>query len=129
MAPVPSTLAQMRQLHDRYLSEELAFEPQNLRMTRVLIRFIRALFPALLRPIVAPLLLAQVDPRVLRACGKLPPGRFIGWLSSRVFRLLGKQGPLPDGAPHGLQGLIDQVYPDGYSVHAVGTHVNTLSSR
>jgi hypothetical protein len=29
-----------------------------------------------------------------------------------------------DGAPHGLQGLIDKVYPNGYSVNAVGTHVN-----
>jgi hypothetical protein len=124
--PLPSTLAQMHQLHDRYLNEELALEPQNRRMADVLIRHIKTLFPAPLRPIVGSLLLAQVDPRVLRACGKRVPGTLTRRLSSVFFRLLGRQGPLHDGAPNGLQRLIDKVYPSGYSINTVGTHVNEL---
>jgi ER-bound oxygenase mpaB/B'/Rubber oxygenase, catalytic domain len=122
--PLPATFAAMRLLHERYLNEELTFEPQNLRMTDVMIGFIKLRFPPLLRPIAAPMLLAQVDPRILRACGKRVPGALTKWLSLMLFRALGRQGPIPDGAPDGLQDLIDKVYPNGYSIDAVGTHVN-----
>lgn len=120
--PLPATLTGMRELWDRYVAEQLAFEAQNLRLAEVLLRYVAKLIP-LPRPIVEPLLLAQVDPRIIRACGLCVPGAAMRRFSSMAFRLLGKRDPVPDGQPDGLLGLVRTVYPDGWQVHTLGTHV------
>jgi hypothetical protein len=123
--PLPSTVTGMRELWNRYVAEQLAFEAQNLRLAEALLRYVAKLMPLPLRPIVEPLLLAQVDPRIVRACGLSVPGAAMRRFSSMALRLLGKRDPVPDGQPDGLLGLVRTVYPDGWQVHALGTHVGT----
>lgn len=120
---LPSTLGGMRELWHRYMDEHLAFEPQNLRLANVLLNYLAKLMPAPLRPVVKSLLLAQVDPRVVRACGLDVPSATRKRVSSAAFRLLGKQDPAPDGRADGLLHLAKTVYPAGWQVDTLGTHV------
>jgi hypothetical protein len=126
--PLPSTLAEMRRFWEDYADTELRHEPQNQRLTDAFMAFLATLLPAPLRRIVPPLLLAQVDPRILRACGLREPSRGRAALSNAMMHLLGRQDPRPD-APAGenadpRSALISSVYPGGWEVHTVGTHLD-----
>ena len=127
--PIPSTLDEAFAFWDHYLNTQLAYEPQNERMADTMLRFIKTLFPSPLRPLVAPMLLAQVDPRILRATGKKMPGAPGRKLSAWSIRLLSKQDPMPDNAPDGLRKLIDKIYPDGYTIDTLGTHTGLDGDR
>jgi hypothetical protein len=122
--PLPSTLAGMRELWDRYMDEQLAFEPQNLRLANVLLEYVAKLMPRPLQPLMKPLLLAQVDPRAVRACGLRVPSAMTKRLSTTAFRGLGKADPVPDNAANGLARLAKTVYPAGWQVDTLGTHVS-----
>jgi hypothetical protein len=122
--PLPPSMAEVRAFWEHYMNNKLAFEPQALRMTDVLTGFIKTLFPPPLSYCLAPLLLAQVDPRILKACGKPVPGAFAKTISDKFFRMLGKNDPAPDGAPDGLAALAKKVYPNGYTIKTLGTHLN-----
>jgi len=121
--PIPPTLPEAFAFWENYMDTLLAFEPPNQRMADAMLGFIKTLFPQPLRPFIAPMLLSQVDPRILRATGKRVPGPLAQKMSALLLRLVSKQDPLPDGAPDGLQKLIQKVYPNGYSIETLGTHV------
>lgn len=121
--PIPPTLPETFAFWENYMDTLLALEPQNKRMVDAMLGFMKTLFPAPLRPFVAPMLLSQVDPRILRATGQKIPGPFAHRFSDFLLRLVSKQDPLPDNMPDGLQKLIKSVYPDGYSIETLGTHV------
>jgi ER-bound oxygenase mpaB/B'/Rubber oxygenase, catalytic domain len=121
--PLPSTLAGMHDFWNQYVDQQLAFESQNLRLARVLLQYVARLMPAWLRPCVRPTLLAQVDPRIVRACGLDVPSKIVKRFSTAAFRLLGRRDPVPDGGPDGLIDLVKTVYPDGWQVNTLGTHV------
>ena len=74
------------------------------------------------------MLLSQVDPRILRATGQNIPGPLAHKFSDFLLRLVSKQDPLPDNAPDGLQKLIRKIYPNGYSIETLGTHVEKSST-
>lgn len=124
---LPPTLPEMRAFWDNYLDENTAFEPQNRRLADAFLGFLPEFFPRPLRPFVTPVLLAQVDPRILRACGLREPSARAKRISTMVVRALGRTGPGPDPKPgevNPIEKLAESVYPNGWTVHALGTHVS-----
>ncbi|HEX6355705.1 oxygenase MpaB family protein [Actinophytocola sp.] len=124
--PLPETLPEMRAYWHAYLDENTAFEPQNRRLADAFLTFLPQLFPRPLRPFVSPILLAQVDPRILRACGLPEPSARRKRISTRVMRALGRTGPAPDlepGERNVIEKLAESLYPNGWTVHTLGTHV------
>jgi uncharacterized protein (DUF2236 family) len=124
--PLPPTLPEMRAFLDAYLDENAAFEPQNRRLADAFLSFVPKLFPRPLRPFVNPVLLAQVDQRILRACGLPEPSARAKRISTRVLRALGRTGPAPDVRPgkrNVIEKMAESVYPQGWTVHTLGTHL------
>jgi hypothetical protein len=120
--PLPPTLREMYAFWEKYLDENLAFEPQNLRMANLLLDFIKTLFPKFLHPLVTPIVLAQMDHRIVKACGLELPGAITREVSTALIRLLSKlRDPVYDNAPDGFDALIKQVYPDGFAIEGLGT--------
>ncbi|GAA1657081.1 oxygenase MpaB family protein [Actinoplanes couchii] len=123
--PMPPALPQMRARWDRYLDEQVAYEPQNERLTRAFLNYLPTLLPRPVRPLINPILTAQVDPRILRGCGLPLPSRARRRLSTTVLRTLGRLDPRPDSPP-GSAGPLDQhikaIYPYGWSTPDLGTH-------
>jgi uncharacterized protein (DUF2236 family) len=121
--PLPPTLPEMRAFWDSYLDENTAFEPQNHSLAKAFLSFVPTLFPRPLRPVVTPILLAQVDPRILRACGLGEPSRAGKRISTMLMRGLGRTGPAPEtGGPDVIGKLAESIYPHGWTVHTLGTH-------
>ncbi len=122
--PLPPTFQEILSFWEGYLNEQLSFEPQNKRLTDAMVNFVKTLFPWPLSLIIAPVLLAQVDPRILSACGRKAPGAVMRWLSNTLLRQVGKQGPRSDNAPDRRHELVKKVYPNGYTIDSIGTHAN-----
>ncbi len=122
--PMPESLDEVAEFFDDYQEKQLRFEPQNLRLANVLLDFLCTLFPAPLRPWTSTLLLAQLDPRIIRACGLTEPSLLSRRLSDSAFRLIGARDPLPDSAPNLFEMLIARVYPQGYTIQSLGTKHN-----
>jgi hypothetical protein len=127
--PLPPTREEMREFFERYKREQYVFQPHNLRMANALMDVVKLLFPAFLRPIIAPMMLAQMDAATLQACGKPVPGKLMRWISTQFFRLVAKNDPMPDNMPDGLQPLIDRVYPNGYTMEMLGTHPERVKEK
>jgi hypothetical protein len=109
-------------LRDRYIDEHCGFEPQNRKLTDLLIRFYADQLPRPLRPFVGPFFRSIFDPRIVRACGyEVPRGAAA---LRAAMTLIGRRDPIPDGRPNGLAALAAQVYPNGFQLHALGTHVH-----
>jgi uncharacterized protein (DUF2236 family) len=123
--PLPPTLPEMRAFLDGYLDENTAFEPQNRGLADAFLGFLPKLFPRPLRPFVLPVLLPQVDPRVLRACGLPEPSATGKRISTMMMRALGRSGPAPDVKPgerNVIEKMAESIYPNGWTVHMLGTH-------
>lgn len=123
---LPATLDGMRAFWNTYLDEQTAFEPQNRVLARAFLRYLATLLPAPLRPLLGPVLLPQVDPRVLRACGLRVPSAAHRRISDVVLRAVGRTGPMPDpdpAKPNVFDKQIAAIYPHGWSVNSVGTHL------
>ncbi|WP_430782513.1 oxygenase MpaB family protein [Actinoplanes sp. G11-F43] len=121
--PLPPTLAGMRDFWETYLDEQTAHEPQNELLTRAFLDYLPTLAPRPLRPLLNPVLTAQVDPRILRACGLPLPSRARRRLSTAALRLLGRRDPLPDPQPGSIGPLERQIrtlYPYGWTVADLG---------
>jgi hypothetical protein len=126
--PLPSTLPEMHAFWDHYLDTQIAFEPQNKRLADAFMAYLPSLAPAPLRPLIGPLLLAQVDPRILRGCGLSLPSRLRKRISTPALRKLGQQGPAPASAGEGEGGGVmakqaDGIYKHGWTVNSLGTHL------
>lgn len=121
--PLPETIAETQAFFDHYIDTQVRYDPQNERLARVMLGWIGNLAPALIRPLIGPLLLAQFDDRLARACGFRPMPGPIKALAHAVLRRIGAQDPIPDGAPNHLEALVRKVYPNGYRIGEVGTHV------
>lgn len=124
--PIPDTIQRVRAFWEEYLDTELAFEPQNKELSDALLKFIPTLVPAVLRPVINAIVTAQVDPRVLKACGLPVPSRARKAFSSSVMRAIGKSDPKPDrtdSAPSPSDALKKKLYPTGWSIQSLGTHL------
>ena len=123
--PLPPTLPERRAFLDDYLDEHTAFEPRNRALADAFLAFLPKLFPRPLRPLVTPILLPQVDPRVLRACGLPEPSVTGKRISTAMMRALGRTGPAPDVKPgerNVIEKMAEAIYPNGWTVHMLGTH-------
>lgn len=119
---LPPDMAAMRRFWSDYLDAQARFEPQNRRLADATLGFFLGLFPRWMRPAARVLLLGQLDPRIVTACGlraRTAPER---WLAHAMLRAMGRKDPVPDGAPDDLQRLVALAYPDGWRVEDLGTH-------
>jgi uncharacterized protein (DUF2236 family) len=119
---LPATVPEMRAAFSKYLDSELRYEPQNERLTSVLLKWFGNLVPVPLRPLFRMLIVADLDPRIAHACGLRPASKGARWIAQKVLRRNGRQDPVPDGAPNGLEALVQKVYPNGWDVNLLGTH-------
>jgi len=121
--PLPATYAQTKALYEDYVERNVRYDPQNERLGKVLTKFLATLVPAPIRPLYRMILLAQLDDRVARACGIRPASRPVKWMTHTVLSKMGRKDPIPDGAPNQLEALIRRVYPNGYKIDRLGTHL------
>lgn len=121
--PLPTTYAQTKAFFEAYLDAHVRYEPQNERLGKVLMRWIGTMAPAGLRPLYRFILRAQLDNRVARACGMRPASSVSKALAHMALRQIARQDPVPDNTPSHLDALIARVYPNGYEVSKVGTHL------
>jgi hypothetical protein len=121
--PMPATLGEMAAFRERYLDTQATFEPQNRRLADAFMGYLTGLFPRPLRPAARAILLAQVDPRVLRACGLPVPSATRKRVSDTLMRTIGWAGPIADpvpGKPTGMDRIVSAVYPHGWSISDLG---------
>jgi uncharacterized protein (DUF2236 family) len=123
---LPSTIGEMREYWEAYVDEHVRYEPQNERLARAFLGYLPQMFPRRVgRPLVN-LLVAQVDPRILRGCGLPVPSAARKGVSTAILRALGATGPGRDiqpGERSPLQKIADRIYPQGWNVHTLGTHL------
>ncbi|WP_280304329.1 oxygenase MpaB family protein [Nocardia abscessus] len=129
--PLPDTLAEVEDLYENYLNEKVYYYPYNEQVARAFLKWMPSIFPAKLgRPLVW-LLLAQVDPRQLRACGLKTPGKLRSALSDALMRKLGSKpaDDVADGATGGIEILARRVYPNGWDIHSLGPNGHSPHAR
>lgn len=123
-APLPGSVAEMRTFFENYLDTQLDFEPQNRRMADAFIAWFRKLLPAPLRPLTAPFLLSHLDRRIAKACDVPIPSAPVRSIANYMMKRIGKRDPVPDGVPNKLEEMVREIYPDGYELNRLGTHVD-----
>jgi uncharacterized protein (DUF2236 family) len=118
--PLPPTIAAMQAFWNDYLDSPARYEPQNERLAASTLGYFRRLLPRVLRPLAPAILLSQVDPRIVRACGMHVPSNPSRWLSHRVFTLAGWRDPTPDTGAEHLAKMAAAVYPEGWRLADLG---------
>jgi hypothetical protein len=115
-----SSIPELKTFFSHYLDTQLNFEPQNEKLARVLIRWYGEQVPGPFRGIFRTLLVADLDPRIIRACGLRQPFKLMKLLAQALMRRTGRKDPVPDGVPNGLEDLIRSVYPNGWTFDDLG---------
>jgi len=126
---LPDTLDGIHDFLETYIQDEVRFEPQNHQLSDVLLKFLRTLISPRLRPIMRPVLLSQIDGRIVRACGYDEPGAIAKGVSNIVCKRMGKQDPMPDKSSEGMSQLVQSVYPDGWSIDMLGPENQTRETH
>jgi hypothetical protein len=121
--PLPASLPLVEHFYSGYLDTELRYESQNRRLAKILLNWFCGLAPALVRPLLPAMMLSNLDPRIVKACGMKMPSKLTVRVAHRIMKQLGRRDPLPDNAPNGLAGLVRSVYPDGWDLDTLGTHL------
>ncbi len=121
--PLPGTIAEMKRFWSDYLDAQAHFEPQNRSLADAVLQWYKALVPKPLQSLFIAMLIADADPRIIRACGLKVPPKIFKTLAGIFMRQMGKQDPIPDNAPNRLEKIIAAVYPNGWEVNALGTHI------
>lgn len=127
--PLPDTLREMRAFYDHYLDTQLDFEPQNRRMSDAFVAWFRKLLPTPLRLLTAPFLYSHLDRRIAKACNVPIPAAPIRTIAHSVMRHVGRRDPVPDGAPSQLEKMVREIYPEGYMLAQIGTHLDANEMR
>jgi hypothetical protein len=122
--PLPASIPLTKRFFSNYIDEQARFEPQNERLANVLIDWFCGLVPAPMRGIYRTFLLGNLDPRITRACGFPVPSKISIWAAQAAMKRMGKKDPVPDGAPNRLDDLVKSVYPNGWQMSKLGTHLN-----
>lgn len=120
---LPASLPLLKQFFSNYLDTQARFEPQNLRLANVLINWFYGMVPRPMRGIFRTFLLTNLDPRIARACGLEVPSKLSSWAASAAMKRIGKRDPVPDSAPNQLDALVKSVYPNGWQMNELGTHL------
>jgi len=85
-------------------------------------------FPLRIRRLFILLLLADADPRIIRACGLPIPPKIFKILAGLIMRRTSKKDPVPDNAPNHVEALAAAVYPNGYEMNELGTHIQAKAA-
>jgi ER-bound oxygenase mpaB/B'/Rubber oxygenase, catalytic domain len=121
--PLPDSIALMEQFYSNYLDTQLRFTPENLKLAQSLLNWFCGMVPRPLRKVYPTFLLAHLDPRIANACGVPIPSKAASWAAHSALRLIGRKDPVPDNAPNRLDALVKSVYPNGWQLDQLGTHV------
>lgn len=127
--PLPDSVPGLKTLFSDYLDRELRYEPRNFELGTILLDFYASLVPAPFRGLFRWILIADVDPRILRACGFTPPSKLRRYMARRLLRLNGRRDPLPDGAPNDLETMARRVYPEGWTIAQLGSGAKDASNN
>lgn len=118
--PFPATIADLRAFRSEYLESQARYEPQNKFLAASTLAYFCQLLPRFLRPLAPAILLSQVDPCIVRACGMPVPSTPSRWLSHQVFSLAGRRDPMPDIGAEQLRKMAASVYPKGWQISDLG---------
>lgn len=127
--PLPDSMPALEARFSEYLDKELRYEPHHAEMGQILLDFYVSLVPAPLRGLFRWILIADVDPRILRACGFTPPSRLRRKVARQFLRLNGRRDPLPDGAPNDLETMARRVYPEGWTIAQLGSQGKSANEQ
>lgn len=127
--PLPATYAETKAFFEAYLDNHVRYEPQNERLGTVLLSWIGTMAPAGMRSLYRFILVAQLDDRIARACGIHPASRVAKWFAHTALNHLGGKLPVADGGPSHLDALVSSVYPNGYEISKIGTHVANVGDQ
>lgn len=125
----PTTYDGMVAFRDKYLDENLWFEPQNHAISEPTLDFFKALVPAPINRLVPVFMLALTDPRIVVACGYKNPNIVTRRIAGFVLSMIGRADPVRDGGGADfLANFTEKVYPDGWEVKNLGSHVKNQPS-
>jgi len=128
--PAPDTYEDCKQFFMDYLDSELGYEPQNKMLADNLMTFLVADTPAFLRPVMRDLFLAAgYDDRIIVSCGYSPPNRLMKILCRLFLRVFARLDPCIDGPSAAALRLVRRVYPNGYQIKKLGTHVSAIAEE
>jgi len=125
---LPPTLPLVKQFWSDYLDRETRFEPQNPRLVKSVLGYYETLFPRALRRLFRFVMVANLDPRIARACGVSVASAPARWFAINAIRLLRKLDPVADGGKDGLAEMAKSVYPNGWEVSELGTHIRAKAA-
>jgi len=117
---LPPSIAEVKLFFSHYLDTALSYEPQNKKLAQSLIKWYGERVPGPFRGVFRTLLLADLDPRIIRACGLRQPLKIMTQLARLLLRRTGRKDPVPDGVPSGLEDLVHSVYPNGWTFDDLG---------
>lgn len=117
---LPPSIAEVKLFFSHYLDTALGFEPQNRKLAQSLVKWYGERVPGPFRGLFRTLLVADLDPRIIRACGLRQPSKLMTQLAQLLLRRTGRKDPVPDGAPTGLEDLVRSVYPNGWTFDDLG---------
>lgn len=117
---LPGSIPELKAFFSHYLDTQLHYEPHNEKLARVLIDWYGERVPGPFRGIFRTLLVADLDPRIIRACGLRQPPKLMKRLARTFLRRVGRKDPVPDGMPSGLEDLVRSVYPNGWTINDLG---------
>jgi ER-bound oxygenase mpaB/B'/Rubber oxygenase, catalytic domain len=122
--PLPDSVPELRAFFSNYLDTEVHYEPQNERLGKIFLDWFVNLAPAAVRPLFRSMLIAELDPRIAAACGLKQPRQPARYLAAKLQQSRASKDPVPDGVENGLETLVRGVYPDGWAVAELGTHLD-----
>lgn len=122
ISAIPETVEELERWSDRYEKENLRFAESNRRVADNTLGLFLSWYPALLRPLIRPAVLALLEPELLDAFGyRHPPGWLraaldLGMrLRARVLRLFPRRS-----VPRLITRARHRSYPNGYRVADLG---------
>ena len=118
---LPAPIADLKIFFSQYLDTALSYEPHNKALAHVLIKWYGERVPGPFRGLFRSLLVADLDPRIVRACGLRRPPKVLTHLARLLLRRVGRKDPVPDGVASGLEDLVRSVYPNGWTFDDLGT--------
>ena len=122
--PYPETFEEMEKYCAWWEEEQFRYEPQNRKLADALVDYALNGVPGFLRPAMRAFFFSVgPDPRVVTSCGYEMPSRFAQKLSRAVMRFYGRLDPLVTGPSPMARSLVNAVYPNGFEIKDLGTHL------
>ncbi|MCM3922548.1 hypothetical protein ND748_12875 [Frankia sp. AiPs1] len=126
---VPATVAEMVAFRDDYFDRQVRFAPSNRRLAESALRLLATVVPAHIAPRVEKVLMSLTDPRIVAALGYDYPDAAYRERVHRATREHAARDATDKRAPQLVLDLIASVYPDGYEIDRLGTHLRSDEQR